>query len=83
MKLYEKYKIKKTLIKNKLALLLVNLTLSYYRKQSKILIQNIPKEELWVSGIETEEKVLDQSQRILDKRLLNASRKNKYKNKLK
>lgn len=46
-----------------------------YRKQSKILIGNIPKENLWVSGIETDEKVLDQAQKIVNRRLKNLLKK--------
>ena len=68
MNFYEKVKVKNAMFKNKLALILLDYALSFYRKQSSILIQNIPKEELWVSGIETEEKILDQSQRIIGKR---------------
>lgn len=83
MNFYEKVKVKNAMFKNKLALILLDYALSFYRKQSSILIQNIPKEELWVSGIETEEKILDQSQRIIGKRLSNTSQKNKYKNKSK
>lgn len=83
MNFYEKVKVTNAMFKNKLALILLDYALSFYRKQSSILIQNIPKEELWVSGIETEEKILDQSQRIIGKRLSNTSQKNKYKNKSK
>ena len=48
-----------------------------------VIKRNIPKEELWVSGIETEEKILDQTQRIISRRLSNTSQKNKYKKKSK
>lgn len=83
MNFYERFNVKKAMFKNKLALTLLKIALKFYRKQSTILIRNIPKEELWVSGIETEEKILDQTQRIILKRLSNTSQKNKYKNRFK
>ena len=83
MNFYERFKVKKTIFKNKLALLLLKAAIKFYREQSNILIRNIPKEELWVSGIETEEKILDQTQRIISRRLSNTSQKNKYKKKSK
>jgi len=83
MNFYERFKVKKTIFKNKLALLLLKAAIKFYREQSTILIRNIPKEELWVSGIETEEKILDQTQRIISRRLSNTSQKNKYKKKSK
>ena len=75
MKIYDKWKIKNTLFRNKLALYFLLKAISIYRKQSKILIENISKEHLWVSGIETDEKVLDQAQRIVNKRFKNLMKK--------
>jgi hypothetical protein len=75
MKIYDKWKVKSILFKNRLTLYFLLKAMIAYRKQSKILIGNIPKENLWVSGIETDEKVLDQAQKIVNRRLKNLLKK--------
>lgn len=73
-KMIQKMKIRKALFINKLTLFLLKKALSMYRKQSRMLISNLSAEALWVSGIEYEEQHLDNTERIILRRL-NASKK--------
>lgn len=64
--------IKKNLLMNKLALLLLQKALKFYRLQSKPLISNLSAEAAWMSGVDSEEKHLDSTQRIIERRLQTA-----------
>jgi hypothetical protein len=57
---------------NKLALLLLQKALKFYRLQSKPLISNLGAEAAWMSGVDNEEKHLDSTQRIIERRLQTA-----------
>lgn len=67
MKLYAT--IKKNLLMNKLALILLKRALRFYRIQSKPLVSSLNAEVAWMSGIEDEERHLDKTQRIVERRL--------------
>jgi hypothetical protein len=68
-------KIRKNLWMNKLALILLRKALQFYRTQSKPLVNSLDAEVAWVSGIDSEEKHLDNTQRIIERRLRSAINK--------
>jgi len=68
-------KIRKNLWMNKLALILLRKALQFYRTQSKPLVNSLSAEVAWVSGIDNEEKHLDNTQRIVERRLHSAINK--------
>lgn len=78
-RLTQKITIWKTLAFNRWSLVLLKKSLRLYRKYSKPMIDMLPPDNKWVSGIDSEETHLDNTQRIIDRRMTAASQNNKYK----
>lgn len=71
--------IKKTLLMNKLALVLLQKALKFYRSQSRPLVSSLSADAAWMSGIDNDEKHLDNTQRIVERRLQTAINKSSTK----
>lgn len=69
-------KVRKALFMNRLSLFLLNKAFMMYRRQSRRLISSLSADALWASGIEYEEQHLDNTERIIARRL-QASKKKK------
>jgi ribosomal protein S4 len=67
--LAQKAKIYNTLLMNRMTLFALQKVLSLYRRQSRKLVKSLPADVLWSSGIEFEENHLDNTERIIERRL--------------
>jgi hypothetical protein len=67
----------KTLLLNRWSLILLKQSLHRYRKYSKPMVDMLPADNRWISGIDGEETHLDNTQRIIERRLTAASRHKK------
>lgn len=73
-KLRDWFIIRRILIQNKISLIILNKALTFYRNQSKKMINALSNEAFWASGIESEEKLLNQCQKVIEKRLAKVRR---------
>ena len=71
--------VKKNLLMNRLALILLRREFQFYRIHSKPLVDSLSADAAWMSGIENEERHLDGTQRIIERRIHSAINKSSSK----
>lgn len=64
--------VKTTIVLNRILLIVLARVMKMYRRQSGKLISTLDGDTLWVSGVLDEEKHLDRTEKIIDRRMHSA-----------